>query len=209
MKNYNARFAERKVGDSLKRHNEDMYILYEEYKETLKNSKKPLRKRQKLNADMREEYESPFDREDYNLNKNDITSWNSMINELEEDMKMMEMYLDFDDRALLHRDYNNMKSMIYNQNSYEGEIPLETLYGASVPDTTDIVCDVEIQEEIVELLDKVLTDRQRQVVEMYFFDCITQEKIGEVLGLERSSITKILQNSLGILRNCINISEFI
>ena len=135
-----------------KRHNEDMYQLYETYKQTLHNARKTVAKRQRLNADMRDKYESPFNREDYNKNKSDISAWNSMIRELETDMKEIEMYLDFDDRTLLHRDYNNMKSMILNKNSYEGEIPLENLYKECVKDTTDIICDVELQEEIVDLL---------------------------------------------------------
>ena len=142
-----------------------MYDLYEEYKNSLGISKQALRKRQKLNADMRERYGSPFKRLDYNSNKNDITHWNSMVNELEENMKMIEMYLDFDDRVLLHRDYNNMKALIYNQNSYEGEVLLDDMYCESVPDVADIVCDVELQEEIVELLDEVLTeDKEKRYI---------------------------------------------
>src|SRR5690606_19499767 len=106
-----------------------MYKLYESYKESLKASKKALVKRQKMNAEIREKYDEPYKRSDHQDNVIDITHWNQMINELEEDMKEIEMYLDFDDRVLLHRDYDNMKKMIYDQSSYEGEIPLDGLYG--------------------------------------------------------------------------------
>ena len=186
------------------RHNDDMYKLYESYRETLKQCKKPLLKRQKINAELREEYGLPYSRQDYNLNKNDISVWNSMIRELEEDMKDIEMYLDFDDRVLLHRDYDNTKSLIYNQNSYEGIVPLEGLYEECVPDTTNIVCDVELQEEIVGLLEDVLTERQRQVIHLYFWEKKTQEKIANELGIDKSNVNRTIQNSLEIIRNSID-----
>ena len=160
--------------------NENMYRLYDEYKNSMKLSKKARNKRQKINKQIREKYAEPYKRKDHVCNVNDITHWNSMIRDLEEDMKMIEMYLDFDDRYYLHKEYNDMKSMIYNQNSYEGIIPLEEIFGESIPDTTEIVTNVETQEEICELLDEVLTERQRQVIEMYFWQEKTQEEIGEV-----------------------------
>lgn len=192
-----------------RRHNEDMYKMYEEYKETLKICKKPLIKRQKLNVEIREKYSEPFKRRDHSDNKSDITNWNSMINELETNIKEIEMYLDFHDRYYLHKECDNVRSMILNKNSYEGEIPLENLYGDCTPDTTDIVCDIELQEEIVELLDEVLTERQRQVVHMYFWEGMTQDKIAKKIGLTQQGIGKILENSLEMLRKSINYDEII
>lgn len=191
------------------RKNNNMYEMYEEYKDTCKQSKKVLRKRQKLNADMRDKYGSPFKREDYNANKRDISIWNSMIGELEDDIKSIEMYLDFDDREFLHREYNNVKSMILNKNSYEGKIPFENLHNESIKDTTDIVTDVELQEEIVELLDDVLTERQKQVIYLYFWEDMTQEKIAKELGITQRGAGKILENSLNILKKCIKTDDFI
>ena len=178
----------------------EMYKLYEEYKESLNLAKKGLKKRQKLNKNIRDKYKKPFSREDYNLNKNDITNWNSMIRDLEEDMKMIEMYLDFKDRVLLHRDYNNMKSMILNQNSYEGEVPFETLYDECIDGVEEKICDIEFQEEIIDLLDKVLTERQKQVVNLYYFENRTQEQIGKVLGVDKATVSRNLQNSIEVLR---------
>lgn len=182
------------------RHNEDMYKMYENYKNTLRNARKTVTKRQKLNTEIREKYPSPYRREDYQKNKNDISAWNSMINELEEDIKLIEMYLDYDDREYLHRECENIRNLIYNKKSYEGEIPMGNLYSSSIPDTTDIVCDVELQEEIVELLGEVLTERQRQVVQMYFWDGMTQEKIAKMLGIKQNTVSQLLTNSLEILR---------
>lgn len=185
-----------------------MYKMYDEYKEALKKAKAALRKRQKINAKIRDKYEKPYARHDYNANKRDITLWNSMIRDLEEDLKMIEMYLDFDDRYYLHKEYNNMKSMILNKNSYEGEVPIKNLYGTSTPDTTEIIFDVEMQEEIVELLDDVLTERQRQVVQMYFFENMTQERIAKELGISREAVKLYLANSLKKLRNNVKTISF-
>ena len=182
------------------RKNNSMYELYDEYGKTLRNSNKTLRKRQEINREIRERYREPFKREDHQTNVNDITNWNSMIRDLEEDMKLMEMYLDFDDRTLLHRDYNNMKSMILNQNSYEGEVPFDTLYDECVDGVEDKICDIEFQEEIIDLLDKVLTERQKQVVNLYYFENRTQEQIGKVLGVDKATVSRNLQNSIEVLR---------
>ncbi len=186
----------------------DMYKLYEDYKSSLKLARKGLRKRQKINANIRDKYEEPFGRQDYNINKNDITSWNRIVNELKEVMKKIEMYLKFEDRELLHKDYEKTKRLILNPGSYEGLIPLDDAYGEIMPDSTDIVCDVEMQEEIVELLDRVLAERQREVVEMYFWEGMTQEQISDKLGISRPAITKMLANSLENLRNIMEKSDF-
>lgn len=180
-----------------------MYKLYDEYKKTLQDVKKVTRKRQKINAGIREEHKNPYRRKDYNNNKSDITNWNSMATDLEDDMKMMELYLDYDDRTLLHRDVENIRKMIYNQRSYEGYVLFEGLYGESIPDTTDLVCDVELQEEIIELMDKVLTKRQKQIVQMYFWDNMTQEEIAKEIGITQQGTGFILQNSIKNLQNVI------
>lgn len=184
-----------------------MYKLYEDYKSSLKLARKGLRKRQKINANIRDKYEEPFGRQDYNINKNDITSWNRIVNELKEVMKKIEMYLKFEDRELLHKDYEKTKRLILNPGSYEGLIPLDDAYGEIMPDSTDIVCDVEMQEEIVELLDRVLAEKQREVIEMYFWENKTQEQIGKILGLDKSNISRILQNSLELLKIYIEKSD--
>ena len=181
--------------------NEEMYKLYEEYKKTMEISKKARNKRQKLNREIREKYEKPYSRKDFNENKKDITLWNSMIRDLEESMKMIEMYLDYNDRHYLHKEYDEVKKRIYNPTSIEGEVPFETLYQESIPDMTDLVCDIELQEEIQELLDTVLTERQKQVIYMYFWENMTQEEIAKELGIQKQNVSNYIQNSLEKLRN--------
>ena len=193
----------------MKKRSDSMYKIYEEYKDTLKNSKKTLAKRQKLNAEIREKYPSPYRRKDYQKNKNDISAWNSMIGDLEEDIKMIEMYLDYNDREYLHKECDRVRNLILNKNSYKGEIPMDDLYSVSIPDSTDIVCDVELQEEIVDLLDEVLTERQKQVVQMYFWDGMTQEKIAKELCIAQKNVSINLQNAIEVLRNCVKSSDFL
>jgi len=185
----------------------DMYKLYEDYKSSLKLARKGLRKRQKINANIRDKYEEPFGRQDYNINKNDITSWNRIANELKEVMKKIEMYLKFEDRELLYKDYEKTKRLILNPGSYEGLIPLDDAYGEIMPDSTDIVCDVEMQEEIMELLDKVLTERQREVIKMYFWEGMTQNEIANKLNIQQNTVSQIITNSLENLRNIIKESD--
>lgn len=184
-----------------------MYKLYEEYKESLKCTKKVLRKRQKLNAEIREKYPEPFSRKDHIQNTKDITQLNSMCAELIECLKMIEMYLNFEDRYYLHKEYQDVKSMIYNQNSYEGEVPFENVFGEWLPDTTEIICKVELQEEILELMNKVLTERQRQVVHFYFWEKKTQDEIANKLGIDRATVTHYIRISLAKLRNYIKYDE--
>ena len=166
-----------------------------------------MRKRQKINANIRDKYEEPFGRQDYNINKNDITSWNRIVNELKEVMKKIEMYLKFEDRELLHKDYEKTKRLILNPGSYEGLTPLDDAYGEIMPDSTDIVCDVEMQEEIMELLDKVLTERQREVIKMYFWEGMTQNEIANKLNIQQNTVSQIITNSLENLRNIIKESD--
>ncbi len=66
---------------------------------------------------------------------------------------------------------------------------------------------MELQEEIVELLDEVLTERQRQVIQMYFWDEMTQEEIGKELGIAQKNVSTNSQNALEALRGYINIDD--
>lgn len=188
-------------------HKESMYKLYEEYKETLKKAKKALRKRQKLNAEIREKYDEPLQRVDHVQNTSDITHWNSMIEGLGESIKMIEMYLDFEDREFLQKEYDRVKKLIYNQHSYEGRVELNGLYEVKVEDILKSICETEFEEEMVELLDEILTVRQKQVVEMYYFDGMTQEEVANILGITQQAIFDILQNSIEKLKNSMNYEE--
>ena len=44
---------------------------------------------------------------------------------------------------------------------------------------------------------------------MYYWDGMTQKKIGKKLGLDRVTVTQYIQNSLEKLRKCIKIDDLI
>mgnify|MGYP001013375676 CR=1 FL=1 len=52
-------------------------------------------------------------------------------------------------------------------------------------------------------------ERQCKVYKMYYWDGMTQKKIGKKLGLDRVTVTQYIQNSLEKLRKCIKIDDLI
>ena len=53
-------------------------------------------------------------------------------------------------------------------------------------------------------MDRVLTERQKQIVQMYFWDNMTQEEIAkEIGGITRQGVSFVLQNSIKNLQNVI------
>lgn len=187
--------------------NKNMYKMYEDYKKTLKKSRGVVRRLQEENRKIRDKHKNPHRRQDHIFNQSDIAAWNSMIRELEQDMLEMEMYLEFDDRVLLHREYDNMKSMILNQNSNLGEIPSDFVFCESSPDISELLCSVELQEELVDLLGEVLTDRQKQILNMYYWEDMTQDEIATVLGVSRVTVTQSVSKSLERLKNDVDLID--
>lgn len=67
----------------------------------------------------------------------------------------------------------------------------------------------EIEEKIIEavsLRDAVaaLEPRQRAVIDMRYFRCMTQEKTAAVLGISQVQVSRIERKTLGILRQMLN-----
>ena len=55
------------------------------------------------------------------------------------------------------------------------------------------------QDSIAELLD-CLTDRQRRIVKLYFFEQLTQQQIADALGIRQQSVTDALRAALKRMR---------
>ena len=55
------------------------------------------------------------------------------------------------------------------------------------------------EDSIAELLD-CLTDRQRQIVKLYFFEQLTQQQIADALGIRQQSVTDALRAALKRMR---------
>ena len=178
-----------------------MYILYDEYNDTHKRLNKGIRKLQDKNSHLRDKDRNLG--EDYIFNKNmiDITLMNEMSRDLVYSMELMEGYLDYGDRHYTNRRADSISKSIFSQHDLYGLVPDGELeYSSDIDNVEDIVSNVELQEEIVDLLDRALTERQKQVVNLYYFENKTQEQIGKLLGVDKATISRNLQNSIKTLK---------
>ena len=63
----------------------------------------------------------------------------------------------------------------------------------------DVLERIVRQDGVAELLD-CLTDRQRRIVKLYFFEQLTQQQIADALGIRQQSVTDALRASLKRMR---------
>lgn len=178
-----------------------MYILYDEYNDTHKNLNKSIRKLQDKNSHLRDKDRNLG--EDYIFNKNmiDITLMNEMSRDLIYSMELMEGHLDYEDRHYTNRKADSISRAIFSQHDLYGLVPDGELeYSSDIDNVEDIVSNVELQEEIIDLLDDALTERQKQVVNLYYFECKTQEQIGKLFGVTKQAINLTIANSIEVLR---------
>ena len=83
------------------------------------------------------------------------------------------------------------------QYSYEdGTDPWEQLENQ----TEDAVLERIIQQDSIAELLGCLTDRQRQIVKLYFFEQLTQHQIADALGIRQQSVTDALRAALKRMR---------
>ena len=83
------------------------------------------------------------------------------------------------------------------QYAYEdGTDPWEQLENQTEEDVLERIVR---QDSIAELLD-CLTDRQRRIVELYFFEQLTQQQIADALGIRQQSVTDALRAALKRMR---------
>ena len=182
--------------------------IYADYENSLKNLRKLIRKRQERNSELADKDRNIGEQYVFNKNMIDITLMNEMVRDTIYDMETMEKYMDYDDRKYLHRRAKQVSDDILSSYTLYGLMPDgEVEYSSEIDNVEDIITNVELQEEIVELMDEVLTERQRQVVNCYFWECKTQEEIAKELKLDRTTITKMIQNSLEKLRNSVNVRD--
>lgn len=78
----------------------------------------------------------------------------------------------------------------------DGTDPWEQLENQTEEDVLERIVQ---QDSIAELLD-CLTDRQRQIVELYFFEQLTQQQIADALGIRQQSVTDALRAALKRMR---------
>ena len=78
----------------------------------------------------------------------------------------------------------------------EGTDPWEQLENQTEEDVLERIVR---QDSIAELLD-CLTDRQRQIVKLYFFEQLTQQQSADALGIRQQSVTDALRAALARMR---------
>lgn len=93
----------------------------------------------------------------------------------------------------------------YNQDKKEADWNtsaelLEEEYGYELPGRGDIL-DELVTDEIMEFVFSILTERQKMVVYMFYFEQKKQADIAELLGIQRVTVATILRTALKTLRD--------
>lgn len=95
--------------------------------------------------------------------------------------------------------------MEYNQNQKEAgwntstEL-LEEEFGYELPGKRDVLDDL-ISSETMEFIFSILTERQKEIVRMFYFEQKKQADIAKILGIERVTVATILRTALRTLRD--------
>ncbi len=59
-----------------------------------------------------------------------------------------------------------------------------------------------------EAIEEELTERQRECVKLYFFDGLREHEIGEMLGVNKSTVSRHIKKAKARLRLCVKYSCF-
>lgn len=95
--------------------------------------------------------------------------------------------------------------MEYNQNQKEADWNtsaelLEEEFGYELPGKRDILDDL-ISDETMKFIFSILTERQKEIVRMFYFEQKKQVDIARILGIERVTVATILRTALQTLRD--------
>ena len=85
-----------------------------------------------------------------------------------------------------------VKEKLWNLNQAQGEIPAQ---GGAPREAGD--WSVDLLRLVVE---RELTGRQRQCVELYYFQGMTMEAVGQQLGLNKATVCRHLQKARGRIK---------
>ncbi|CAN5897665.1 RNA polymerase sigma factor WhiG [soil metagenome] len=81
----------------------------------------------------------------------------------------------------------------------EGQLPGPQIADQEAIDPENAIEQVERQDELISAM-RELTEKERTVVTLYFYEDLTLREIGQALGLTEGRISQILKNTLGKLR---------
>ena len=103
-----------------------------------------------------------------------------------------------------HWDKNAANREVYRHGYYLENDSSDWGAETMVPSAEDQVVKAESAKERIRILNEalsILTDRQREIVEMHIEDGITQEEAGSLVGLSRCSVQTHLERAKNKLRN--------
>lgn len=94
--------------------------------------------------------------------------------------------------------------MEYNQNQKEAgwntSTELLEEFGYELPGKRDVLDDL-ISSETMDFIFSILTERQKEIVRMFYFEQKKQADIAKALGIERVTVATILRTALRTLRD--------
>ena len=108
-----------------------------------------------------------------------------------------------DYRSVVHQqDLSQTSSLEAQPAGEDGQAFGPQIADETVLDPESAVEQVERQEELVSAM-RELSDKERTVVTLYFYEDLTLREIGQALGLTEGRISQILKKTLGKLRSFI------
>lgn len=191
--------------------------LHSEYKNTYNEILKLKNKLQKENKKIKNELYNKKNTEleqkllkmIYNKNKIDIELLNDMLKDVETSIEIIELYLDYDKREFLHKKHERLRKQIFDGRSVEGIHPDGDIILPSNVEFEDVVCNRELQEMLWDMCELILSQRQKEVVYLYYWKNMTMEQIGKKIGIDKSNVSRNLQNSIEKLREHISTLEIV
>jgi RNA polymerase sigma factor (sigma-70 family) len=173
--------------DSIEFKNIDWENWYNEYLESYKKIHKLVNK-------IREEYKNTKDKDKIKERKIVYDAEKEII----ENIMMIEEYLPFEKRLFLHKKNNEITKLIFNKSANFGFVPVEKL---KYKEIEGLVHNKVLQNELLNMLKELLTDKQYTCVYLHYFEKMTQQKIADKLYISKQTINEHIFDSIKKIRN--------
>jgi RNA polymerase sigma factor (sigma-70 family) len=168
-----------------------MQELIDEYEQTIRQINRYTNKLRQERNECEDQYRK-------SQIKNSTEHLNSMARDMIFSVQMMEEYIDYDDRHRLHSVDEQYRKQIANNRCIVGYVPEG---GMDVENPADLACNVALQDALQDVIQILLSDRQQQVVKLYYFDGYTQEEIAKQLNTSQQNVAARLKDAINVLRN--------